>query len=92
MEHYINKLNSKIEPQLQKYYERPDSLADWSTAARNITQTWLRNGVKSRCITRDLKWGTPVPLKGFTDKVFYVWYDAPIGLVNHSMIFIMKLP
>ncbi len=23
--------------------------------------------------------GTPVPLDGYTDKVFYVWFDAPIG-------------
>ncbi|EDV21001.1 uncharacterized protein TRIADDRAFT_31114, partial [Trichoplax adhaerens] len=72
----------KIEPQLHKYYGRPDSLTDWSPAARNITQTWLRDGVKSRCITRDLKWGTPVPLEGFTEKVFYVWYDAPIGYIS----------
>ena len=47
-----------------------------------ITNTWIRDGVKSRCITRDLKWGTPVPLDGYTDKVFYVWFDAPIGYLS----------
>ena len=47
-----------------------------------ITNTWIRDGVKSRCITRDLKWGTPVPLEGYTDKVFYVWFDAPIGYLS----------
>ena len=35
-----------------------------------------------RCITRDLKWGTPVPKEPFTDKVFYVWFDAPIGYIS----------
>ncbi|CAG8716347.1 7110_t:CDS:2, partial [Cetraspora pellucida] len=36
-------------------------------------------GLKPRCITRDLSWGTPVPLKEMKGKVFYVWFDAPIG-------------
>lgn len=44
-----------------------------------VTGAWMRDGLKNRCITRDLKWGTPVPLPGFEDKVFYVWFDAPIG-------------
>ena len=43
----------------------------------------MRDGLKNRCITRDLKWGTPVPLPGFEDKVFYVWFDAPIGYDVH---------
>ena len=43
----------------------------------------MKEGLKPRCITRDLKWGTPVPLEGYTDKVFYVWFDAPIGWVNN---------
>ena len=30
-------------------------------------------------MTRDLTWGTPVPLAGYESKVFYVWFDAPIG-------------
>jgi methionyl-tRNA synthetase len=29
-----------------------------------------------------LKWGTPVPLEGFEKKVFYVWFDAPIGYIS----------
>lgn len=51
----------------------------WSANGINITGSWLKEGLRPRCITRDLKWGTPVPLKGFEDKVFYVWFDACIG-------------
>ena len=51
----------------------------WSHNAKLITTSWLRDGLKPRCITRDLHWGTPVPLDGYKDKVFYVWFDAPIG-------------
>lgn len=34
----------------------------------------------SRAITRDSDWGVPVP--GYPEKVFYVWFDAPIGYVS----------
>jgi methionyl-tRNA synthetase len=33
-------------------------------------------------MTRDLKWGTPVPVKGFEEKVFYVWFDACFGYIS----------
>ncbi|KAK1864358.1 hypothetical protein I4F81_006906 [Pyropia yezoensis] len=54
----------------------------WSANAVAMTRTWLRDGLEPRCITRDLDWGVPVPLEGFTDKVFYVWFDAPIGYLS----------
>ncbi|VFQ75828.1 unnamed protein product [Cuscuta campestris] len=38
--------------------------------------------LEPKCITRDLKWGVPVPLKTFSDKVLYVWFDAPLGYVS----------
>ena len=47
-----------------------------------MTYAWMRDGLKERGITRDLKWGIPVPLDGYRDKVFYVWFDAPIGYVS----------
>ncbi len=47
-----------------------------------MTKSWIRDGLKERCITRDLKWGIPVPKEGYTDKVFYVWFDAPIGYIS----------
>lgn len=50
--------------------------------ARGVTKPWLRDGLKPRCITRDLKWGIPVPLEGFENKVFYVWFDAPFGYIS----------
>ena len=55
---------------------------NWTNTATVITKSWLKEGIKTRCITRDLKWGTPVPLEGFENKVFYVWFDAPIGYIS----------
>ncbi|XP_073519415.1 methionine--tRNA ligase, cytoplasmic isoform X2 [Phyllobates terribilis] len=72
----------KLEERLEKFLELSFSTGDWTSNARFITRSWIRDGLKPRCITRDLKWGTPVPLEGFTDKVFYVWFDAPIGYIS----------
>lgn len=56
----------------------------WTNTARAITESWFSDGLKPRCITRDLKWGTKVPFAGWEDKVFYVWFDAPIGYLSIS--------
>uniref|UniRef100_A0A8C3UUA9 Methionine--tRNA ligase, cytoplasmic n=1 Tax=Catharus ustulatus TaxID=91951 RepID=A0A8C3UUA9_CATUS len=72
----------KLEGPLEAWLERTWATGDWTANARHITRTWLRDGLKPRCITRDLTWGTPVPLDGFRDKVFYVWFDAPIGYLS----------
>lgn len=29
-----------------------------------------------------MKWGTPIPVDGWENKVFYVWFDAPIGYIS----------
>ncbi|KAG8224355.1 hypothetical protein J437_LFUL004311 [Ladona fulva] len=70
----------KIEPKLRIWL---DTVVDgWSNNAQVIARSWVKDGLKPRCITRDLKWGIPVPVEGFTNKVFYVWFDAPIGYMS----------
>ncbi len=54
----------------------------WPDVAYSIAQKWLKEGLQPRCITRDLKWGFKVNKPGFEDKVFYVWFDAPIGYMG----------
>lgn len=54
----------------------------WAKNAVTMTKAWIRDGLKERAITRDLKWGIPVPLDGYRNKVFYVWFDAPIGYIS----------
>ncbi|KAF5301126.1 hypothetical protein FQR65_LT08956 [Abscondita terminalis] len=70
----------KLEPLLYHWME--NSSKGWSNNARVIGKSWLKEGLKPRCITRDLKWGVPVPLDGYRDKVFYVWFDAPFGYIS----------
>lgn len=47
-----------------------------------MTKGWTNQGLKSKCITRDLKWGVPLPIEEYKKKVFYVWFDAPIGYIS----------
>ncbi|KAL1543001.1 methionine--tRNA ligase [Salvia divinorum] len=71
-----------LKDKLEEYVSRMSVAGGWSQNAIQSTYAWLREGLKQRCITRDLKWGVPVPLDKFKDKVFYVWFDAPIGYVS----------
>ncbi|AEO69094.1 edb41e73-3086-4df8-b2a1-34a6f1221f26 [Thermothielavioides terrestris] len=66
----------------------------WSANCVSITHSWLDQGLKPRGITRDLKWGVPIPtgLDGLSDedyaqKVFYVWFDACIGYPSITKTF-----
>lgn len=70
----------QIELKLTEYLNIVSS--SWTYNARVITKAWLKEGLKPRCITRDLKWGVPVPMEGFENKVFYVWFDAVLGYIS----------
>ena len=70
----------KLEKPLAEWVKSKEPF--WPDVAYSIAQKWLKEGLRPRCITRDLKWGFPVPKKGFEDKVFYVWFDAPIGYLG----------
>ena len=59
-----------------------DSHADWPILVTSIARNWLNVGLEDRSITRDLKWGIPVGWPGFENKVFYVWFDAPIEYIG----------
>ena len=62
-----------------------DSKSDWPQLVSSIAYKWLDEGLQDRGITRDLKWGIPVAhddkWPDFDDKVFYVWFDAPIEYI-----------
>ncbi|KAI3889728.1 hypothetical protein MKX03_007750 [Papaver bracteatum] len=71
-----------LEEELVKYIDTTSVAGSWSQNAIQATKAWPKEGLKPRCITRDLKWGVPVPHEDYKDKVFYVWFDAPIGYIS----------
>lgn len=70
----------KLQPELQAWVESKKDI--WRPHVYSMTNKWFKEGLKPRCITRDIPWGIKVPLEGFEDKVFYVWFDAPIGYIS----------
>lgn len=81
----------KLQPAVEEWFQSASQRGSWSKNGKNITEAWLKQGLRDRGITRDLKWGTPIPLDVFEDeadreiyrdKVFYVWFDACIGYLS----------
>ncbi len=62
-----------------------DHKTDWKINVYGQAKSWLDEGLKPRAVTRDLKWGIPVPVKGAEGKVLYVWFDAPIGYISSTI-------
>jgi methionyl-tRNA synthetase len=57
----------------------------WKSHVVGQCKSWIDGGLQSRAMTRDLKWGVPVPLEGAEGKVLYVWLDAPLGYITSTM-------
>jgi methionyl-tRNA synthetase len=72
-------LQSRLAPRLREWIT---SRRDWPTLTTSIALKWLNEGVDDRGVTRDLEWGVPVDRPGFEDKVYYVWFDAPIEYIG----------
>jgi methionyl-tRNA synthetase len=79
--HLFLKLD-KLEPKLKKWIEGKRRI--WSQQVYSMAMGWIKEGLRPRCITRDLEWGVKVPIPGYEDKVFYVWFDAPIGYISST--------
>ena len=76
-------LQTRLEAEIRAWV---DGKGEWPQLARSIAYKHLDEGLIDRGITRDLAWGVPVtrggqPRTGFEDKVFYVWFDAPIEYI-----------
>ncbi|MCX8163455.1 MAG: methionine--tRNA ligase [Candidatus Micrarchaeota archaeon] len=72
----------KLEDKIRKFILEIEQKGLWSKNTLAVAKSWLESGLQPRAITRDLKWGIKVPLKGWENKVFYVWFDAPIGYIS----------
>ena len=71
---------SKGTEELDKWIETKKDV--WRPHVYAEAKKWVNEGLKDRCISRDITWGFPIPLKGYENKVFYVWFDAPIGYIS----------
>ncbi len=73
----LNKLQSEL-----KEFIKKNGKHNWSKDAVNKSLSMIKEGLKPRDITRNMKWGFPVPLTGYENYVIYVWFDAPLGYIG----------
>ncbi|KAL1848586.1 hypothetical protein Plec18167_002210 [Paecilomyces lecythidis] len=78
-----------LRDQIVSWFEKASKEGEWSANCIAITQSWIDKGLKPRGITRDLRWGVPIPTgvegldeEEYKNKVFYVWFDACIGYMS----------
>jgi methionyl-tRNA synthetase len=69
---------SALADEVRAWIDKQDG---WPVLTTSIAYKWLDEGLRDRGITRDLEWGVPVDRPGFENKVFYVWFDAPIEYI-----------
>jgi methionyl-tRNA synthetase len=67
--------------EFQQYIKR---FENWKPNVKGQCESWLKEGLQPRAMTRDLDWGVKVPLPGAEGKVLYVWFDAPIGYISST--------
>ena len=78
-------LQSELQHEVEEWVAAHEE--EWPQLASSIARKWLNEGLHDRAITRDLDWGVPVPADTWPElaaenKVFYVWFDAPIEYIG----------
>ncbi len=63
-----------------------DGHADhWRPNVYKFARNYIEGGLLGRAVTRDIKWGVPVPLPDWDDKRLYVWFEAVMGYFTASV-------
>jgi len=71
-----------LQEQVLAYIEAQEQ---WRPTVRNFSLRYVRDGLRPRAVSRDLRWGIPVPVPGYEGKVMYVWFEAVIGYLSASI-------
>ncbi len=74
----------KFQKRLEEYVRERDARDGWKDNVLNYCKSWFKDGLEDRAVTRDLDWGVKIPLKGYENKVLYVWFDAVLGYISST--------
>ena len=77
----------KFSQPLQEYIENNKQLPD---NAKNFSLNMIKEGLKPRPITRDIKWGIRAPFPGAEEKTIYVWVEAVLGYLSATIEYFKK--
>jgi methionyl-tRNA synthetase len=72
---------------LQEYLQGREASGTWRPNVIKFSLNLVED-LRPRSMTRDIDWGIPVPIEGWTEqktKRLYVWFDAVIGYLSASI-------
>lgn len=69
----------RLEAEVAEYLQNNTRLPD---NARKMSLNMLKEGLRSRAVTRDNRWGIPAPFPGAEGKTIYVWMEAVLGYLS----------
>ncbi len=72
----------KLSRQIANYISSNEQL---SSRTKNFSLNFVKEGLKSRAVTRDVSWGIQAPFPGAEDKTIYVWVEAVLGYVSATI-------
>ena len=67
---------------LEAYIRERNERDGWKENVLRYCESWFKEGLQDRAVTRDIRWGVPVPISGYEGKVIYVWFDAVLGYIS----------
>jgi methionyl-tRNA synthetase len=83
-----------LKDKVEKYINDMSVVGSWSNNDIKITNARLREGLERYCITRDLKWGVPVPHEKYSNKVSFSVRSFKMSFVfsfsNFIIFFLFK--
>ncbi len=82
-EHFYLDL-SKLEPEVKNFLRQRAGYMRETVLGESLRKIEAE-GLKPRPITRDLDWGIPVPVEGWSGKCLYVWFEAVIGYLSAAV-------
>ncbi len=74
----------QYQQRLEAYIDERNKRDGWKDNVLNYCKSWFKDGLQDRAVTRDLDWGVKIPLKGYENKVLYVWFDAVLGYISST--------
>ena len=77
-EHYFFRL-SQFSELVKKWLKDNENL---QSDVKNYVLNWITEGLLDWDITRDIRWGVPIPLKEAEGKVLYNWFDNHLGYIS----------
>jgi methionyl-tRNA synthetase len=80
---------AELQPQIEEFVKKSSSTGTWSSNGKAFTDGWLRGGLQSRGMTRDLEWGVRLPKElgeKWEKKVMYVWVSRRAFLSSPPFI------